>query len=199
MLERSTSTRKITKFIGIDAGVHTGFAVWDSGSKAFLFLKTLSFFECLHQLLIFQQKAINENFNFIVVIENPKANSPTFEHFHKNAARVRDSISQRIGSNKRDAELIKEFCDIHHMTTIMVKPSKYSLTKLSSSLFKSLTGYSEKSSQHARDAAGLVFGMMPIIEPVFISKETKKKARAALFLPASSHAQESEQTLSDRL
>lgn len=187
MAEQSLALNKITRFVGIDAGVNTGLAVFNTGSKSFSYLKTLDFFSCLHQLLIIQKQSIDEGFLFAVVIENPKGNSPTFEHFHKNAARVRDSISQKIGSNKRDAELIKTFCDLHDMTSFMITPSKNSLTKLTAERFKQLTGFEGSSSQHARDAAGLVFGMLPVIPSRTMAKDIaqdiKKKPPAALFLP----------------
>lgn len=155
--------QKITRFVGIDAGVNTGLAVWNSDSQTFLTLKTLNFFDALLELLELQKQAEEESFRFAVIIEDPNGNSPTFGKFDQQERRVRDTISQRIGSNKRDAILISNFCQLQGFESFLIVPSKKSLTKLTKSTFAALTKFEGLSSQHARDAGGLVFGMTSMI------------------------------------
>ena len=174
----------ITRFIGIDAGVRTGFAIWDSNRSLFNLIKSFSFFECLHSLLLFKQQAEEEKFSFAVVIEDPNANRPTFRQ-HGGNQFVRERISQNVGANKRDAALIHEFCDLHSIASFLIRPTKKSLTKLSAAEFKEYTQWAGGGDQHARDAAGLIFGMKPIrIRP----EKLQKKPPVPLFLPINSKA-----------
>lgn len=143
-------------FIGIDCGVNTGFAVWNSNKKVFLELETYTFWESIERI---QYYTSERNCNRIVlnsIVEDVTQNKPTFNRGQK--GKIQDTISQRVGSNKRDCQLMCEFLEINLIPLIKVKPTKQSLTKLDSQQFFNLTKYPHRTSSHSRDAACLVFG-----------------------------------------
>ncbi len=171
----------ITRFIGIDPGVTAGLSVWDANRGRLELITSFDFFSLLHYLLIFQKNSIQNKITFAVRIEDPRGNRPTFnDHQGDDSRRIHDRISQNVGSNKRDAQLIAEFCQRHDIIHFLVRPDKKSLTKLSPEEFNRRFNYSGKSNQHARDSAGLVIGMTPIrYRPDLLSS----KAPGPLFLP----------------
>ncbi len=64
---------------------------------------------------------------------------------------------QGAGSVKRDCKIWEDFLTDLDIPFEMVAPRK-GMTKYSAAAFKKLTGYEGKTSEHARDAAMLVFG-----------------------------------------
>lgn len=65
---------------------------------------------------------------------------------------------QGAGSIKRDAKIWEDFLTDLGVEFEMVAP-KNNRTKLNAEMFKRMTGYMGASSEHARDAAMLVFGL----------------------------------------
>lgn len=170
----------ITQFIGIDPGVKSGLAIWDAKLGRITFLKSVSFFEALHKLLIFSEECKKENHHFAVIIENPKGISGMYGRHDKYVGNVRTTIAQSVGSNKRDSALIFEFCQLHSFPCYLITPGKHSLTKLSAEEFRSRFKWEGAGDQHARDAAGLVIGYKPMI---FRASELQKPPSAARFFP----------------
>lgn len=64
---------------------------------------------------------------------------------------------QGAGSVKRDASIWEEFCTDYEIPFRALPPIKGG-TKLQPDYFKALTGWKGKTSEHARDAAMIVFG-----------------------------------------
>lgn len=64
---------------------------------------------------------------------------------------------QGAGSVKRDASIWEEFCTDYQIAFRALPPAKGG-TKLNPDYFKALTGWRGKTSEHARDAAMIVFG-----------------------------------------
>lgn len=136
--------------IGIDCGEHTGFAIWDSSRRKFNNICTLK----LHQALE-------------AVLELKHTEPSIFVHFED--ARQRKWIPREksigeyrgklmgAGSVKRDAVIWEEFLSDHGILFEAVAPRK-GATKLSDETFKALTHWTGRTSNHARDAAMLVFG-----------------------------------------
>lgn len=148
--------QRVFLLAGIDPGVNTGFALWNARVKEYERIITLTFWQCIDML-----HSIKNDFPepFAVIIENPGANKPTFGHHQK----FREKISQNIGSNKRDAQLIIEFCQHHNIPVFPKRPGKHSMTGMKPDHFKEYTGYIGSTSGHARDAAMLVFNHDPIL------------------------------------
>ena len=137
-------------YVGIDPGVHTGMAVWDTKERALRFVATLSILEAMSFVKSFRETI-----------------SPDCEIFIEDA-RLRKwlpkekSISEYrgkmmgAGSVKRDCEIWEEFAErigvkIHKL------PPRPGATKWDADYFKRVTGWQGRTSNHARDAAVLVF------------------------------------------
>lgn len=173
-------TNVLTQFIGIDPGVKSGLAIWDAKLGRITFLKSMSFFEALHKLLIFSDECKKNNQFFAVIIENPKGISGMYGRHDKYQGNVRTTIAQSVGSNKRDSALIYEFCQLHSFPCYLITPNKHSLTKLTAEEFKKRFNWEGGGDQHARDAAGMIVGYKPMI---FRASELQKAPSAARFLP----------------
>jgi hypothetical protein len=92
-----------------------------------------------------------------VVMEDPNGNRPVFNRGVQ--GRRASKIAQNVGANKRDAILIWEYCVNHGIAIQRITPTAKSITKLSSEQFNKITGWAARTSEHARDAAMLVWGM----------------------------------------
>lgn len=145
----------MTRHIGIDCGIHTGIALWDSKHKA-LHLCTLSFWQAIDYIR--EQKSICDRDGIVLkaVLEDVTQNKPVFpkKGVANNSALLR--VAQNIGSNKRDSQLMAEFLKLHGIETRLVKPTT---AKWKAEEFMKITRYEGSSSQHARDAAKLVYGL----------------------------------------
>lgn len=135
-------------YIGIDPGVNNGIALWDSGNKTLL-IETKDFWKLINTMDLISQRVSR----FTVILEDPNQNKPTFNR-GKNKP-VNERISQNVGSNKRTAQLIKEYCEINNIPIELVRPSS---AKWDKQTFENITKYKGSTSQHGRDAAKLVFG-----------------------------------------
>jgi len=141
--------------IGIDGGVNTGFAVYDRNSRKLVEIKTYSFWEAIEALESWMDDCGISGIE--VWIEDVEAHSPTFYRGAKGSA-VQNRISQSVGRNKRDCQLLKEWLERKGVVFYSIPPTKQSMTKLNAETFKTYTGWNERTSQHGRDAAMLVFG-----------------------------------------
>jgi hypothetical protein len=143
--------------IGIDPGVQCGFAVITYGT--FREIKALTFWQTVNEL----EKAKNISDSLEVWIEDPNKNKPVFFRKHvsndpkaaASAQLIYRTISQRVGSNKRDSQLLIEYCKLKGIAVISVRPSS---KKMNARDFAHLTGITNKYNQHERDAAMLIFG-----------------------------------------
>lgn len=140
--------------IGIDPGVNTGYAVWDCKEQKFIELETLDFWDCYYTVLA-RNKMSGP---VLVVIEDPSQNSPVW-HGKGQKINVRLNIAQRVGSNKREAELLIEGFENEGILVRRVRPTQ---SKWNAKTFKNMTGYKGRTNEHKRDAGRLVFGMKPI-------------------------------------
>jgi hypothetical protein len=138
--------------IGIDPGVQNGYAVMRDG--VFTCLDTRSFWELIDALTPLEFMAESK----VVYIENPNVNRPVFVKKGANAKGYL-RIAQNVGSNKRDAQLIIEFCQSKKIPCVTVAPLRGAYHKPDAKTFYNLTGCKGKTSQHARDAAMLIYGI----------------------------------------
>ena len=142
-----------TWYIGIDTGVKTGFAFNDNGKLTSV--KTLP----IHQALAKVRTAltlcvIHEN-KLHIVVEDARKRKWFGSKGHE--------ALQGAGSVKRDAKIWEDYLrDLQQqypnvISFEMVSPAA-NTTKLSKEAFAQLTGWTERSSEHSRDAAMLVWG-----------------------------------------
>ena len=134
-------------FIGVDTGTHTGVAVWNSEEQQFLEIKTLMLHQALQLVITMCQVWKREN--VMVLFEDARQR----KWFGTNS----NAKMQGAGSVKRDAVIWEEFCTDYGITFRALPPAK-GATKWSPDYFKAVTGWSKKTSEHARDAAMIVFG-----------------------------------------
>lgn len=138
--------KKYDYLIGIDCGVNTGFAIWNREGKKFFGIHTHPIHKAMERVRLWHE---GEPGKVFVRVEDARLAKYGRENdFHK---------IKGAGSVMRDAKIWEDFLSDLKIDFQMVRPNK-SLTKLDAKTFKNLTGYTETTSVHARDAAMLVFG-----------------------------------------
>ncbi|STY99848.1 Uncharacterised protein [Moraxella lacunata] len=134
--------------IGIDAGVKTGFAVSLNGTLRQA--KTLSIIEAMEEVrkTALSAKRSTQEYEITVFIEDARK--------RKWVTGGREKL-QGVGSVKRDCKIWEEFCKYHDINYELIAP-KDNNTKLSDQTFKRMTGWTQRTSEHARDAVMLIWG-----------------------------------------
>ena len=150
-------------YISIDPGVENGVAVYDTREPDRIALKTLSFFGVLNLIdaTLTTVNYINEK-ELIVVVEDPGKISSIYTR-HIRGANLPQLLkkAQNVGSNKRSAQLIIEYCNLNGISNLPVKPINRK-GKYKAEDFEDLIGIA-KSNQHVRDATLLLIniGVLP--------------------------------------
>lgn len=134
-------------YIGIDTGTHTGFAVWHSDSKHLAEVSTLSITQAMERIRLIAKVRGRDDIRLF--IEDARQRK-----WFGNAGREK---LQGAGSVKRDCAIWEDWCREQGLRYQMIAP-RNNRTKLSSLQFKALTKWPGRTSEHARDAALLVFG-----------------------------------------
>lgn len=140
------------RFIGIDTGVSTGFAIWSPVERLLTTCTTVK----IHAALVMMKNAA-ETFGYsriYVRVEDARQRKYIPDQGSESRERGR---REGAGYVKRDALIWEDFLTdlgIHHQ---MVAPVK-NKTKLDAIAFRKLTGWAKPISNHARDAAMLVYG-----------------------------------------
>ena len=135
--------------IGIDPGVKTGFAVWDSEKQKFLEISTCTITEAMNRVIIHQYLALTSEKDIMLHIEDAR-----LRKWYGNSGREK---LQGAGSVKRDSKIWEDFCKENEIEYRMVAP-KNNRTKVSKEYFTKITGWMKQTTDHARDAAMMVFG-----------------------------------------
>jgi hypothetical protein len=135
----------MTWAIGIDPGVKTGLAVWDGAGLAVV--GTSSAIDAEDMALAYVRTATARGHAVCLVVEDARLRK-WFTGGREKA--------QGVGSVKRDCSRWQEWAKHHDVTLYLVAP-KNNTTKLDAKLFARLTGWTDRTSEHARDAAMLVY------------------------------------------
>ena len=133
--------------IGIDTGVNTGFAVAaDRGNGGELEqVESLSITQAMEKVKeLIEQWGIS---NVCLYIEDARKRTWLTGGREK---------SQGVGSVKRDAQIWEDWCNEQGLNYLMIHPAA-NATKTKADVFKKRTGWIERTNEHARDAAMLVF------------------------------------------
>ena len=136
-------------YIGIDPGVKTGFAVWDPKNKTFQKIATMSIVEAILTACELEEKLKNKSMHFFI----EDARQCKFPGSHG------AQFMQGVGSVKRDCTIWQDLCEDMSWKYELINPMRHKYKKMSADDFKALTGYDNRTSSHARDAAMLVWGM----------------------------------------
>lgn len=134
-------------YIGIDPGVKTGIAIWNSETKHLNCYTTK-----LHKAFIEVLRIAEELGRERVLIRMEDAR---LRKFFGNSGR---EVLQGAGSVKRDCSAWQEFMDDNKIPYELISPLQKG-SKVSGRYFVSLTGFKGLTSQHSRDAAMMVFGL----------------------------------------
>jgi len=129
-------------FIGIDPGTNTGFAVWNSFDKRFICVDTIK----IHKAFDIISKMDFEDIE--VHFEDARLRT-----WFGNSGR---EVLQGVGSIKRDCAIWEDFLLDKNISYFKVKP-KSGQSKWNSEYFKKVTGWTQRTTEHSRDAAVLVF------------------------------------------
>lgn len=134
--------------IGIDTGVRTGVAVWHPESREFVSVSTMTLTRALDMVRGLAADGVK------VYFEDARQRRwiPDTHDLRREMGR-----RQGAGSVKRDCRIWEDFCRENRIPFEAVAPRR-NRTKLSAEAFRRLTGWQGRTSQHARDAAMLVFG-----------------------------------------
>lgn len=135
---------KNTLYIGIDAGTHTGIAVWDRTNRRLVSVETMTITKAMDVV-----RGLAESADIVVYLEDARK-----RNWFGCAGREK---LQGAGSVKRDCAIWETFCEELGIECRKIAP-KHNTTKLTASQFKVLTNWQGRTSDHARDAAMLVFG-----------------------------------------
>ena len=142
--------------VGIDPGVKTGFAVWDRDGKRLLSVETADFWTVFFR--IYGAPILRPESTLIVVevahhapvFRERKAKGQNENH----AAR----LAQNVGQVMREAKLLAEGLRRLGYEVVEQKPlGKAKNAADDRTQFERLTGWTERTSQHARDAARMVY------------------------------------------
>lgn len=142
---------KYQQIIGIDAGKHTGLAIYNAISKKLTDLQTVDFWRAYELITRFY-----DSDSTLVVIENPNLIKAVFIRGNIANARAQSKLSQNVGSVKRETGLLAEGLRRAGFTVEEVQPVRSKIKD--SKYFNKLTRWEGRTSQHARDAAMLVIG-----------------------------------------
>lgn len=140
--------------IGLDPGKHTGLAVWDTEAQRFMEIETQS----VH-------KALDSVQNWIIVGRAFYGGARVyFEDARQRKWLPKDTSSSEYrghlmgaGSVKRDSVIWQDALTDWGIPFEMVPP-RAGATKWDADTFARITGYRGRTSNHARDAALLVYG-----------------------------------------
>ena len=142
--------------IGIDPGENTGFAVYDTFTGTFLQVQTLRLHQAMDEVKRWYYACLMAEtpVPFAVVFED--ARQRTWFAPERNNAEYRGKL-MGAGAAKRDARIWEEFLDAHNIPYQSIKPAA-GRTKWNATYWAHITGWTGRTSEHARDAALLVFG-----------------------------------------
>lgn len=135
------------KYIGIDPGKKTGFAVWDNDAKYLAEVSTMSITQAMEKVRM--MAAILGRENIRMYIEDARK--------RKWYGRTGRERLKGAGSICRESTIWDDFCRELGVEYRMIAP-RHNTTKLKDAQFKTITGWQGRTSDHARDAAMLVFG-----------------------------------------
>lgn len=135
------------KYIGIDPGKHTGFAVWDHDAKYLAEVATMSITQAMEKVRMMSDVLGKDNIRLFV----EDARKRTW------FGNTGPEVWKGAGSICRDSTIWEDFCREQSIECRMMAPAR-GCTKLNASKFKAITKWQGRTSEHARDAAMLVFG-----------------------------------------
>lgn len=152
MLNKVRTKKSGARFwIGIDPGTNTGFAVWDSMRSCYTIMHTSGIVEAMENVLLLTAAYSSSSETYHIVVEDTrKLRLP--KNLQSNGR------ERGMGSVNRDMSIWEEFLQRHNKPHTMAGLSPKEFRKCDAEWFKNKTGWEGRTSEHARAAAGLVYG-----------------------------------------
>ena len=142
-------------YIGIDTGVHTGIAIWDSAKQSFESIASMSIHRAMEEVKRWKELAESQGTRIVVRVEDPRQR--TWFGTEKMGREMERKRLQGVGSVKRDASIWDDYLKDLDVEYEMVAP-KRNVTKMTQSYFRTISGWAKQTNEHSRDAAMLVLG-----------------------------------------
>lgn len=142
--------------IGIDPGVKTGYAVWDTVKKKFRYIGSVS-----PSIAILGIQEAGKDFKDVrIYVEDVYSNKAVWSKKGASPDETRKwtKVSRNVGINQGICYVIISMLTVMAYDHVLIKPGKRSITKIDAETFNKITGYTEQTDEHGRDAAMLVFG-----------------------------------------
>jgi hypothetical protein len=138
--------------IGIDPGVNTGLAVWCKTERKLVDVRTLTIVEAMDLV----REHVEAGRVELVRFEDARKRK-WFGGMDARQAKHGAGVREGVGSVKRDCGIWEEFLEHCGAPWAAMPPAKGG-TKLAEPVWRQLTKWSGRTSEHARDAAMLVVG-----------------------------------------
>lgn len=136
--------------VGIDPGKITGFAVYSRLDKKLLQVESYAIHEALEEV-----KFVRNTYGIDILVRFEDARQRQYLPKEKNNSEYRGKL-MGAGSIQRDCTIWEDFLKGNGIDYEMVPPSS-GMTKWSEEYFRKVTAWQKRTSNHARDAAVLVF------------------------------------------
>lgn len=151
--EQKKRLKDMAKYlIGLDPGTNTGLAIWDAIERRFVRLETLGIVTAMAELVQFlRYHGAMTDCAFYIEDARQRQWLPR----ERNLSEYRGKL-MGAGSVKRDCAIWEEFAIYYGIPLNLVPPRK-GLTKWDAETFNKMTGWTGRTSNHARDAALLVW------------------------------------------
>lgn len=155
--------------IGIDTGIKTGFA--HSIDGVLQDVSTQTILSAQDRVLEIRDEAAQSDVKLVVCIEDVRKRTWVDHSIGKERLKG-------VGSVTRDCSIWQEFCERNGLRHILVPPSNID-TKRSAEDFEMITGWTARTSGHARDAGMMIYKYHRLIDKGVVDvpapKPIKKK------------------------
>lgn len=129
-------------YVGIDTGVNTGFAVWDSKQRSLLQVCSLPIHKAMERVRsLYDEYKAGIGDKVIVRVEDPRQR--TWFGTERMSREMERKKLQGVGSVKRDASIWDDYLKELGVEYEMVAP-KRNVTKLTQERFRALTGWQNR-------------------------------------------------------
>ena len=131
--------------VGLDAGQHTGLAIYDTNLKQITLTKTTDFFGAITFIKTLPKDQTK------IIVEVPSDFIYARNDFQ--SGKVRDKMAINIGAVRRESQLLAEACRRCGFSVLEVLPVR--AAKWTAEQLKRYLGIEGRTSQHVRDACRL--------------------------------------------
>lgn len=138
--------------VGIDPGTKTGFATWDSDARKLVSIATMTAIDAMDAVAKLHEAGLLKR----VMFEDARQR----RWFGRTDALVKKygaAVREGAGAAKKEASMWEAFLKKRGIPYVAVAPQA-GATKWSAAYLKRVTGWTERTSEHGRDAACLVIG-----------------------------------------